>query len=441
MLILRPPTLSLGPILLLLLLAVAGSANPGPVLFWYDDIEGDVSSWATADLTAGEAPHFHWDTYLAQEGYSWWCGTFDYDANGGYGNGWDDRLVLPPISVNPVVVENVSWGEIKSRYRESSGRNGDNDGRDAAMPVLTFAFRHDSEIGYDYTYVQAESMGVYVSLNRGYDGVQDWTDLGHYGFDLSSYDDPLNIRFRFVSDGAWSDEDGDYMSVGGAFHVDNVKVYDFITGDVLFYDSEPGGDEGECVPSVPETAGDYWHVIDRPCPAFSDPHSWWCGDDADTSLVPPNLQNVLFTPLIDITGGFACTAKFAMHFAVPTVDNDYVSMYVTADGGANYYSIGGWWGDFGECDGWGSTAMNVGFDMTQFDYPGPYTYGGFAWVMNTTDNGCGPGGAGDAGVMIDDVWFASGGTWDMLPVAEGGAGWGSSESVKLIPEERYDRRF
>jgi len=25
--------------------------------------------------------------------------------------------------------------------------------------------------------------------------------------------------------------------------------------------------------------------------------------------------------------------------------------------------------------------------------------------MNTTDNGCGPAGGGDAGAMIDDLWF------------------------------------
>jgi hypothetical protein len=25
--------------------------------------------------------------------------------------------------------------------------------------------------------------------------------------------------------------------------------------------------------------------------------------------------------------------------------------------------------------------------------------------MNTTDNGCGPAGGGDAGAMIDDFWF------------------------------------
>ena len=137
-------------------------------------------------------------------------------------------------------------------------------------------------------------MARIVNLNRGYDGFAPWTDIGVYGFVLVTYDNPLHARFRFLSDGAWSDEDGLYASVGGGFACDNVKVFDYFGGYEFFYDDEPGDDE--CIPAVPGAAGDFWHVIDRACPALSDPHSWWCGDDADTSLVPPNLQDALFSP-------------------------------------------------------------------------------------------------------------------------------------------------
>ena len=343
------------------------------VVFWADDIEGDVSGWSTADFTAGASPHFHIDSYLAYEGsFSWWCGTFAYDTEGGYGNSWDDRLEIPPLDL--------------------SG---------ATYPILTYAYRHDSETGYDFTYVQAESAGVYVNLNRGYDGSSPWTDIGTYGFVLVTYDNPFKGRFRFVSDGGWSDEDGYYLSVGGAFMCDIVKVYDYFGGYIYFFDDAETG--GLCVPSVPSAAGDYWHVIDRACPALSDPHSWWCGDDADTSFVPPLLQNGLYTPLVDLTGALSCTVHFAQHFAIPTVDNDYIAYYSTTNG-TDYYGIASYWGDFGSCDGWGSTAYDIGFDIGQFGPP-PYTWGGFLWIMYTTDNGCGPAGGGDAGAMVDDVWF------------------------------------
>jgi len=360
-------------------------------LFFFDDIEGDVSAWSTSDLSAGATSHFHWDTYMAFAGESWWCGSFDYDADGGYGNSWDDRLVIPELDLST-----------------------------ASYPILTYAFRHDSETAYDFTYVQAESMGAYVDLNRGYDGTAGWTDIGLYGFILVPYDNPFHARFRFISDGAWSDEDGLYLSVGGGFAVDNVQVFDYFGGYVFFYDDEPGMDE--CIPEVPGAAGDFWHVIDRACPALSDPHSWWCGDDADTSLVPPNLQDALFSPVVDISAAAACTAHFAMHFAIPTIDNDYMSVFVSA--GAGYYSTGGWWGDFGTCDGWGGTSYNIGFDMTQFDVA-PFGMGGIALVMYTTDNGCGPGGGGDAGAMIDDVWFE--GPLAGTPVED--SSWGSIKAM------------
>ena len=345
------------------------------VVFWADDIEGDVSGWSTEDFSASTVPHFHWDTYMAYDGQSLWCGTFDYDADGGYGNSWDDRLDLPPVDVSA-----------------------------ATYPIFSYAFRHDSEAAYDFTYVQAESMGNYVNLNRGYDGTEVWTDIGLYGFILLTYDNPVVARFRFLSDGGWSDEDGDYQSVGGAFMCDNIRIFDYFGGLDYFYDDEPGGDH-ECMPSVPASSGDYWHVIDRACPALSDPHSWWCGDPGDTSFVPPLLQNALYSPIIDLSteAVISCTVHFAMHFAIPTIDNDYLSLYGTVDG-SDYYGLGGWWGDFETCDGWGNTAYDDGFDITQFTDP-PYNAAGFLWVMYTTDNGCGPAGAGDAGAMIDDVWF------------------------------------
>jgi hypothetical protein len=360
-------------------------------VWFYDDIESGAPGWSTADLSATASPHFHWDTYLAYMGQSWWCGNFDYDADGGYGNSWDDRLNIQSVDLTG-----------------------------ATYPILTYAFRHDSEVGYDFTYVQAESMGSYVNLNRGYDGYQAWTDIGVYGFILATYDNPLNARFRFISDGAWSDEDGLYLSNGGAFHCDIVKVFDYFTGYVFFYDDADAN--VNLVPSVPSAAGDYWHVIDKLCPAYSDPHSWWCGDDADTNLIPGNLQNGLFSPVVDLSAAATCTARFALHFAIPQVDNDYVAFYGGV--GYGYYGIASYWGDFGQCDGWGSSGF-AGFDISQFDDP-PYGMGGFLWVFYTTDNGCGPTPAGNmAGLTVDDFWLEG----ELLGVPVEETSWGSIKAM------------
>jgi hypothetical protein len=273
--------------------------------------------------------------------------------------------------------------------------------------MLTFSYRCDSELDYDFTCVQAESSGTWLDLNDGFTGSSGgWQELGDGGMDLARFGDPIGVRFRFVSDGAWSDEDGLYVSDGGAFHVDNIRVFDFVTGEVYFYDDCEDG-TGLCTATVPPAAGDWWHIIDRSCPALSDPHSWWCGDDSDTGLVPPGLYNELCTPLVEINYGhpaWSCTVHFAMHFAVPTVDNDFVAYLGTCDG-ENYYSIRTYWGDFGTCDGWGGTAYYAGYDVGQFSPNWYVDAAGFKFIFHTSDNGCGPGAAGDAGVMIDEIWM------------------------------------
>jgi len=361
-----------------------------PVVLFFDDMEGGVAGWTTVDNTATATTHFHLDTYMAYEGtYSWWCGTFDYDADGGYGNSWDDRLLIPTTDLSA-----------------------------ATYPILTYAFRHDSETGYDYTYVQAESMGVFVNLNRGYDGSAPWTDIGLYGFILDTYDNPLNARFRFLSDGAWSDQDGLYLSVAGGFMCDIVKVFDYFGGYVYFFDDGESG--GLCVPGVPSSAGDFWHIIDRACPAYSDPHSWWCGDDSDTTLTPPNLNNSLISPAINIVGSGTCTLRMLLHAEVPTVDNDYWTEEVTVDGGGTWVMTGAWWGDFGSCDGWGTSGI-AGVDISPL-LPG--TAFQFKLTFYSTDNGCGPGAAGGAGIMLDDTWLED---WTGSAVEE--QSWGSIKAM------------
>ena len=178
----------------------------GTVTLFFDDMESGENGWTHVDNTVAqsETSYFHVDTYMAyQDDHSWWCGTFDYDADGGYGNDWFDGLRIPPTDVSGTT-----------------------------YPILTYAYRHDSELGYDFTHVQAQSTGVYVNVGAvsGYNGVAPWTDIGTYGYVMAVYDNPLKVRFLFDSDPLWSDEDGLYLSNGGAFMVDNIKVFDYFGG-------------------------------------------------------------------------------------------------------------------------------------------------------------------------------------------------------------------
>ena len=169
---------------------------------------------------------FHVDSYMAfgAAGHSWWCGSFDYDADGGYGNNWYEYLDIPTTDVS------------------SAG----------AGAVLTFAFRYDSEPTDDFTCIQAESLGVWTDLDA-FDGYGAWYDIGPYGYLIDAYDNPFKGRFLFTSDGMWSDADGD-NTVGGGFACDNIKLFDLYSGAVLFYDDAESG--GLCIPGHLGASGD-----------------------------------------------------------------------------------------------------------------------------------------------------------------------------------------
>jgi hypothetical protein len=357
--------------------------------FWVDDLEPTPDpGWEHGDYTATAVPHFHIDPYLAFSGmYSWWCGNFDYDADGGYGNGWDDRLDCPP----------APWTGF-------------------LYPVITFAYRNDTEPAYDYSYVQAESMGVFVNLNRGFDGVHPW---GVTGFYLGDKDDPAVCRFRFVSDGAWSDQDGLYLSVGGAFMCDDIQIWDYYTGTTFFFDDAETG--GLCTPSVPAAAGDYWHTIQNACKAWSDP-TCWVNTQVDTpGFVPGGVSNYLRTPTVPLANALTCTTYFVQQFFTPTVDNDYWTETMYMDGVGT--QLHAWWGDqcdagYGPCDHFGGIADDVTALL-------PANEGYHEWVYNTTDNGAGPDICGCAGLVLDDIGFF--GNAQENPVDE--TSWGRVKSM------------
>jgi len=345
--------------------------NRANTLFAYWDMS-DATGFVTQDLTATAVPHFHVSSFMPFDGTDhWYCGDEMLTGDGGYGNGWDDRLEIPATDVSA-----------------------------ATYPVLTFAHYYDSEAAYDFTYVQAKQGGAYVDMNSGYNGLiagGTWVDLGTYGFVLVGYDNPVEARFRFVADGAYSDADGLYMSVGGAYHVDNIKIFDFYGGTVYFLDDVNDG-VGLCTPAIPGSAGDWWHLVDDVCSSNVIP-SWWCGDDADTSLIPPNLANSLTTPMADISAAVTCTMRYALHSEVPTIDNDYWVNSVIVDGVT--YDVSAFWGDFEECGGFGGSGLD-GDDITGLL---PASNAQYMVTFYTTDNGCGPGAAGGAGINLDDTWF------------------------------------
>jgi hypothetical protein len=341
----------------------------GTVLF-YDDMEHGTNGWTTVDE---QAPRFHIDTYMAFSGlHSWWCGTFAYGADGGYGNLWDQRLDIPLIDM--------------AGY---------------AQPMLQFYYRCDSELDWDYTYVEAMSGGGYeYGILGEFTGTHDW-DLFTYP-SLVGFDNPAMIRFRFVSDGNTSDEDkfGGFNSIGGAFMCDNIRVFDAYTGVVLFYDDCESG--GRCTPSVPAAGGTYWHIISRACWATTRPHSWWCGSDADTLHIPAYVYNSLVSPAIDVSGlvaGTPCVLSFRPKVqTVVTGTFDAAWFSISTDDGQTWINpYGAFWSGNSSC---GPQGSYLSFGVTPYL---PASSLRFKATFITAYDGSGPGPYNGAGLIMDDV--------------------------------------
>ncbi len=365
---------------------------------WYDDMESGAPGWTHGDDSA-QAIHWHVDSYMAYSGNSWWCGEPTITADGGYGNLWKQYLTSPYID----------WAGY-------------------SYPVLTYYFRADSEIGYDYSYAQAESAGSFVNLNRGYDGVIPWGQAGYY---IGDKDNPARVRFYFESDGGYSDADGYYLSVGGGFAVDDITVMDYYTYTTLFLDD--ADDNVFMTPSVPGAAGDFWTLASNNCQAYSAPHYWTC-TYPDTSAVPPNLQNWLKTPDIDISmyaAGTTCTLYFIQQMFMSGAYGGSWQEVACADGAEG---VTGWWyghqcqfssGPYGPCDHFLGVIPIVGDGV----FPSASSVAG-KWIMLTDSagNGCDVGacplGYCSAGMTVDDTWVEV-----TEPVAVEDSSWGKIKSM------------
>lgn len=165
-------------------------------------------------------------------------------------------LNIPPVETNPVAYE-LSFNEDRWRVRNDCALNGSSSltlgldnteastrgwaaGRgygnfwretvahdfhfDGTGPVsLSFDYRTDSEGGYDYTYCVLE-LGSAETLLAAYDNVGSGNAVIDLTPHLGGTETDYRIKFRFVSDTGYSDEDGNYLTACAPFVVDDVQV-------------------------------------------------------------------------------------------------------------------------------------------------------------------------------------------------------------------------
>ncbi len=263
--------------------------GPGSLTGKFETASGapDRQGWVGVDWTQHPGPYWHIDIYHAANldpetipNHAWWCGHyFDDDCDtgdfGGYGNDWEQILEWYGAVPDPTVDVTVR---------------------------VTAALNHDVEPDYDCLYLQYESAGEWQELlvyNDIGEGLAVDTSFGLTPADFVGDDgDQVHLRWYFVSDGAYSDEDCLYPS-RGAVQIDLIAVF-FDQGEGEFQvgvteTCEPG-DPVQWQAFVPPGVGDFSRVWLRlgdidPCRSNTTPQFAFI----DNGIVVPG------------TGGYRCT--------------------------------------------------------------------------------------------------------------------------------------
>jgi hypothetical protein len=217
-----------------------------------------TEGWIPVDLTVQHGCYWHVADASELDGgdfgrlnilsgsQSLWCGAIPdpndevlcgYATLPGYGNGWDQGWCMRCIEVP-----------------------------DTEEVYIEYLIAWDSEPGYDYTYVEYVTKGTCDSLTHP-DVIPSWqwNEIASYddiGSSTASVTIPaphegnIKIRFHFVSDPAWSDEDG-LWNTDGAVIIDDLVV----RTNSITYDSEDfeyTASEGGENPSGMQTADGDW---------------------------------------------------------------------------------------------------------------------------------------------------------------------------------------
>jgi hypothetical protein len=177
--------------------------------------------------------------------WSYYCGVFPAEA----------RDLCYADQANPLGYGNA-WRVCLGKTVVTTG----------AAITLDFNLVWESEEDYDFTTVEVDTSGAGDSA--GLVEVAAWDGQGagaqsldlQPGLDTRSTPGSVQIRFCFTSDGAWSDEDGFYPTVCGAFSVDDIALSGGVVEPVV--DFEGGADGGwVLLPPEPGLGGDWSNIV------------------------------------------------------------------------------------------------------------------------------------------------------------------------------------
>ena len=211
------------------------------------DFETGWQGWTHHDITQPTYTHWNVSDYNQQYrpgNHAAWAGDISIaactaqDTVGGYGNSWHDQLIFKMAVADPAFPTTVT---------------------------ISATVQHNTEPGYDFTYLSSKAHGQEFYNMQTWDGVGFHTGvLGTVTYTTPEYVDGTDVAiyWRLQSDGGWSDEDCSYQSNGGC-QVDDVNVSIDHQGLITDYfeDFEGGGGSADFgpywSPAFPNGVGDF----------------------------------------------------------------------------------------------------------------------------------------------------------------------------------------
>ncbi|MEN8008013.1 MAG: FlgD immunoglobulin-like domain containing protein [Candidatus Krumholzibacteriota bacterium] len=209
--------------------------------FYFGDFEDAVGNpawngWTHYDITAPTMSWWNVSNYNQPDpgNHAAWCGDINIpscgaaDTLGGYGNNWNESIEFRQSVLYPGMSSTVT---------------------------ITATLIHDTEVGYDYTYLSYLYQGQLMADMQSWDGEGTVAVSNSVTYQPTEYfaGTDIAVYFRFESDSGWSDEDCSWPTAG-ACQVDDINVH-LVNGPFVedyFEDFEHGG--------VPDDFG-IWNVV------------------------------------------------------------------------------------------------------------------------------------------------------------------------------------
>jgi hypothetical protein len=197
--------------------------------------------WTTVDHSVARDTLWQVSTYQAEAlgghgpgNRAMWCGTSFASGEVGYGNDWSPALQWTYVVPDPV---------------------------DTSTVVVHGYLNHDTEPGFDRVVLRVLRAGGVWQDVQAYEGWRVNREVSA-SFKVSPEDyagdlgDEIRLRWAFLSDGLWSDEDGDYPT-DGACQLDDLAVV--VNGALVTFDDFEAGHGAAWTPFLPGV-GSFGHL-------------------------------------------------------------------------------------------------------------------------------------------------------------------------------------